>query len=156
MMQFSRLPLLQSARTLHLSIALSIIVTTAACTNSGGKQTAPASGSPAGKATVSTQASNEAAGPALPELKINPQRAMQYVNEIVAIGPRPVGSAGHKKVEAYIREHLKGVQVEDDVFTSKTPAGSFEMKNIIAKFRGNRDGVIVLASHYDTVYPLGK
>ena len=27
---------------------------------------------------------------------------MQYVKEIVAFGPRPIGSANHKKVENYI------------------------------------------------------
>ena len=28
-------------------------------------------------------------------------RAMQYVKEMVAFGPRPIGSANHKKVEDY-------------------------------------------------------
>src|SRR5450755_1416057 len=31
----------------------------------------------------------------------NSTRAMQYVKEIVAFGPRPIGSANHKKVEDY-------------------------------------------------------
>ena len=32
---------------------------------------------------------------------INADRAMQYVKEIVAFGPRPVGSENHKKAEDY-------------------------------------------------------
>ena len=81
-------------------------------------------------------------------------RAMQYVKEMVAFGPRPIGSANHKKVEDYITSHLKGDAVEDDVFTADTPVGKFPVRNIIAKFPGTRDGIIVIASHYDTNYPL--
>jgi Zn-dependent M28 family amino/carboxypeptidase len=86
--------------------------------------------------------------------KVNATRAMQYTREVTAIGPRPIGSAGHKQVEAYIRGHLKGDNVEEDVFTAQTPAGKFEMRNFIAKFPGTKDGVIVIAGHYDTNYPL--
>lgn len=81
-------------------------------------------------------------------------RAMQYVKEIVAFGPRPVGSANHKKVEDYILAHLKGDEVESDVFTADTPEGKFPVHNVVAKFPGTKDGIIVIASHYDTNYPL--
>jgi glutaminyl-peptide cyclotransferase len=85
---------------------------------------------------------------------IDGNRVMQYTKEIVAFGPRPIGSANHNKVEEYIVSHLKGDWVEDDFFTADTPAGKFPGHNIIAKFPGTRDGVIVIASHYDTNYPL--
>src|SRR5579862_120591 len=81
-------------------------------------------------------------------------RAMQYVKEIVALGPRPVGSANHKKVESFITSQLRGDAVEDDAFSADTPEGKFPVRNIIAKFPGTRDGIIVIASHYDTNYPL--
>lgn len=79
---------------------------------------------------------------------------MQYVKDIVKFGPRPLGSANHKKVEEYIASHLKGDQVEDDIFTADTPEGKFPVHNIIAKYPGTKDGIIVIASHYDTNYPL--
>jgi len=79
---------------------------------------------------------------------------MQFVKEIVAFGPRPIGSVNHKKVEDYIHAHLKGDDVEDDVFTVDTLEGKFPVHNIIAKFAGTRDGIIMIASHYDTNYPL--
>jgi len=85
---------------------------------------------------------------------VNSARAMQYVKEIVAFGPRPIGSANHKKLEQYIISHLKGDHVEDDSFTADTPEGKFPVRNIIAKFPGKKDGVIVIAGHYDTNYPL--
>jgi Zn-dependent M28 family amino/carboxypeptidase len=88
-----------------------------------------------------------------PPPAFNSARAMQYVKEIVAFGPRPVGSANHTKVEEYIHSHLKGDVVEDDAFTIDTTEGKFPVRNIIAKYPGTRDGIIVIASHYDTNYP---
>jgi glutaminyl-peptide cyclotransferase len=81
-------------------------------------------------------------------------RAMQYVKDIVAFGPRPIGSANHRKVEDYIISHLKGETVEEDTFTADTPEGKFSVRNFIAKFPGTKDGIIAIASHYDTNYPL--
>jgi len=81
-------------------------------------------------------------------------RAMRYVKEIVAFGPRPLGSTNHKKVEDYIHAHLKGDVVEDDNFTVGTSEGKLPVHNIIAKYPGTRDGIIVIASHYDTNWPL--
>jgi len=82
------------------------------------------------------------------------ERAMQYVKDIVKFGPRPLASASHKKVEDYLDAHLKSDQVEDDTFTAETNIGKFPVHNIIAKFPGSKDGIIVIASHYDTNYPL--
>ena len=44
--------------------------------------------------------------------------------------------------------------MEKDDFTADTPEGKFPVHNIIAKFPGTKDGIIVIASHYDTNYPL--
>src|ERR1700689_4302681 len=91
-----------------------------------------------------------------PPPTIDSARAFQYVKEIVASGPRPLGSANHKKVEDYLLAHLKGDEVENDTFTADTPEGKFPVHNIIAKYPGTKDGIIVVASHYDTNYPLRK
>jgi Zn-dependent M28 family amino/carboxypeptidase len=72
----------------------------------------------------------------------------------VKSGPRPLASASHKKVEEYLDAHLKGDQVEDDVFTADTNVGKFPVHNIVAKYPGTKDGIIIIASHYDTNYPL--
>jgi Zn-dependent M28 family amino/carboxypeptidase len=65
-----------------------------------------------------------------------------------------LGSSGHAKAEQFIVAHLDGAQIEQDRFNVQTAAGPFAMDNIIAKFPGKKDGVIVLAGHYDTNYPL--
>jgi len=93
-------------------------------------------------------------GPEISPPEFNAARAMQYTKEIVAFGPRPIGSANHKKVEDYILSHLKGIDVEQDAFSVDTTEGTYPVRNIIAKFPGSRDGIVVIASHYDTNWPL--
>jgi hypothetical protein len=105
------------------------------------------------EAAVSIDAAQKPAASGPPPA-FNSARAMQYVKEIVALGPRPIGSANHKKVEDYIHAHLKGDDVEDDEFTITATEGKFPVHNIVAKFPGTRDGIIVIASHYDTNWPL--
>lgn len=100
-------------------------------------------------ADISSSAAVDSTPPAF-----NANRAMQYVKEIVALGPRPIGSENHKKVEKYILAHLKGDEVEQDSFDIHPSEGTFPVRNIIAKFPGTRDGIIVIASHYDTNWPL--
>src|SRR5208282_629759 len=85
---------------------------------------------------------------------IDAKRAFQYTREVTAFGPRYMGNENHKKLEHYILDHLKGDQVEDDVFTADTVEGKFPVRNIIAKFPGTKDGIIVILGHYDTNYPL--
>ena len=105
-------------------------------------------------ATAREKYSSQKAADTGPLPAFNSTRAMQYVKEIVALGPRPIGSANHKKVEDYIHAHLKGDDVEDDVFTITATEGKFPVHSIVAKFPGTRDGTIVIASHYDTNWPL--
>ncbi len=73
---------------------------------------------------------------------------------MTAFGTRYMGTENHKKLERYIVDHLKGDQVEDDAFTADTVEGKFPVRNIIAKFPGTKDGIIVIMGHYDTNYPL--
>lgn len=98
------------------------------------------------KATPATSAP----APAAP--LVDGARALQYTKEVVAFGPRYLGSPGHAKIEAYLRSHLKGDNLVEDSFTAATPAGSFRMTNFIAKFPGAKDGIIVISGHYDTLY----
>ena len=70
------------------------------------------------------------------------------------MGPRWVGSPGHAKAEEFLTRHFAKDDLEKDSFTASTPAGVLPMTNFIVKFPGNQDGIIVVASHYDTNYPL--
>ena len=94
------------------------------------------------------------AAESVPPSTFDTTRAWKYVKEVVAFGPRPIGSANHKKLEDYIVAHLKGDQIEEDAFVADTLEGKFPVRNIIAKYPGTKDGIIVIAGHYDTNYPL--
>jgi len=121
------------------------------------ESTATVKPSPAASSPAATQpAGAPSSASAGPQPDINGNHVMQYVKEVVAFGPRPPGSPGHAKLEQYILSKLKGVDVEQDKFTAQTPAGRFPINNIIAKFHGKKDGIIVVAGHYDTNYPLPK
>ncbi len=76
-----------------------------------------------------------------------------YVN---AAPKRYIGSPGHAAAEAFIKDHFKPEIAKgdfvDDKFTARTPIGPLTMHNLIVKFPGKKDGIIVLASHYETNY----
>ena len=80
------------------------------------------------------------------------KRALDYTRQFVAIGPRWPGSPGHVKAEAFIRDHFRHDQLEEDTFSAKTSIGPETFHNFIVKFPGKKDGIIVLASHYETNY----
>ena len=90
--------------------------------------------------------------PVGPGMHVDAARAMQYTQEIVAFGPRWDGSKGMDQVRAYLKGKLKNDQVEEDSFVAETSVGKIPMTNIIAKFPGTKDGIIVLSSHYETNY----
>ncbi len=87
------------------------------------------------------------------------QAAYDLTKQYLAAAPhRWVGSPDHAKAEEFIKSHFtaeaaKG-NFETDSFTASTPAGLLAMKNFIVKYPGKKDGVIVIASHYETNYPL--
>ena len=88
------------------------------------------------------------------QANFNGARALGYAREFVSIGPRWIGSPGHAKAEAYIRKQFEHDKLEEDTFTASTPEGPMQMRNFIVRFPGKKDGVIVVATHYETNYPL--
>ncbi len=81
--------------------------------------------------------------------------AKQYL----AVAPRRwIGSTGHEKAVAFIKGHFTAEAArgnfEVDSFSASTPAGLLPMQNLIVRYPGKKDGVIVIGSHYETNYPL--
>ncbi len=89
----------------------------------------------------------------------NGQAAYTLTQQFLAAAPKRFnGSPGHTAAETFIKAHFapeaaKG-NFEVDSFTSNTPAGAQAMRNYIVKYPGKKDGIIVLASHYETNYNL--
>ena len=132
------------------SLVAGLLLVSTACTRSASPNTP-------GAQSASAPTTAEAAASPTPETAppaFNASRAMEDVKEIVAYGPRPLGSEGHKKTENYILAHLKGDEVERDDFEITAAEGRFPVHNIIAKYPGTKDGIILIASHYDTNWPL--
>ena len=78
--------------------------------------------------------------------------AYEHVAKLVGFGPRPSGSQAIAQAQDYITSQLSsfGCTVDTDSFSSDTPAGRLPMKNIVVKIPGERQGIILLATHYDT------
>jgi peptidase M28-like protein len=80
-------------------------------------------------------------------------RAYEHVRQLVEIGPRPPGSDGIHRAQAYIIGQLKtfGCQVEEHDFHGATSLGDIAMKNIIAKIPGTGSDIALYTTHYDTL-----
>lgn len=80
------------------------------------------------------------------------KRAYALVAKQVGFGPRPSGSPAIAKLQDFLESELKsyGCTVDVDNFTADTPIGRIPMKNIVAKIPGEKPGIVVLATHYDT------
>lgn len=80
------------------------------------------------------------------------ERALEWTRKLVALGPRPSGSAAHQKMQGMIVAHLQssGCKVEEDKFTAQTPLGARAMNNIIAVTPGSAAKFLAISGHYDT------
>ena len=80
------------------------------------------------------------------------KRAYEQVVKQVSYGPRPAGSAALGQLQNYLETELKsyGCAVETDAFSADTPAGRLAMKNLLVKIPGEKPGIILLGTHYDT------
>lgn len=116
---------------------------------------APAEKAPAVQAAAPVMPKAPDAQPADQTGGFDSAKAYEHVARIVALGPRYPGSDGHRKVQEYFRSQLEGFgcTVEVDEFNASTPNGTVVMKNIVAKIAGEGEGILLLASHYDTVLP---
>ncbi|MBI4468637.1 MAG: M28 family peptidase [Acidobacteria bacterium] len=81
-------------------------------------------------------------------------RALDHVQRLVEMGPRPVGSLGHDRMRDYILAELKkyGLKILRDDFQATTPLGEKSMTNIIGILPGVEEGFMMVAGHYDTKY----
>ena len=90
-------------------------------------------------------------------------RAWEHLRQLVAIGPRPAGSAALDQTRKYIKGQLAaaGVAVAEQAWDEQTPIGSVHMVNLVATIPSARpEGArgpssaradrIVISGHYDT------
>jgi Zn-dependent M28 family amino/carboxypeptidase len=80
------------------------------------------------------------------------KRAFEHVERLVAIGPRPAGSAAIQTTRDYIKQQMQalGIATTEQPFEGQTPAGPVKMVNVIATIPGPGSGRLIFAGHYDT------
>ena len=129
-------------------LALGAAVVAGCGAKADGDGAAPVSAAPA---TSPLQAGDEAP-PAEKTGGFDGKRAFAQVAKQVGFGPRPSGSAAIGQLQEYMQSELTsyGCKVDVDSFTADTPVGRLPMKNIVAKIPGDKPGIIMLATHYDT------
>jgi glutaminyl-peptide cyclotransferase len=88
--------------------------------------------------------------PATP--KFDAGRAWEHLRQLVAIGPRPSGSAAIEQTRKYIRTQLasEGLTAVDQTWDDQTPIDKVRMTNLVVTIPGARKERIVFAGHYDT------
>jgi len=91
-----------------------------------------------------------AAGPS----RFDGLRAYADLERIVAMGPRPSGSAALAELRKFIKGELEaaGLGVWEHAFEAETPVGARAMVNVVGVVNGTEPGVIVLGNHYETKY----
>jgi hypothetical protein len=83
---------------------------------------------------------------------IDGHRALELVAKQLAYGPRPASSPALKELQSFLKTELTGYGCKLDVddFQVDTPVGHRTMENILVKIPGDKPGIILLATHYDT------
>jgi glutaminyl-peptide cyclotransferase len=83
-------------------------------------------------------------------------KALEHVQRLVDLGPRPPGSEAIEKSRDYISKQLEqaGWVVTRQVFTDDTPRGKMTFTNLIGRFgpaqKAANGQLFLLCSHYDT------
>jgi hypothetical protein len=99
-------------------------------------------------------AADRVAQAAATPVTIDGQRALKYLNDLCAIGPRISASDGMKKQQDLLKAHFEklGAKVEFQRFKGSQPSrpNPVDMANIIISWHPDRQRRIILCSHYDT------
>lgn len=126
-------------------LAAAVVIGVLACAQTS-QESAPPSRPPSPASQASASQGPDAAG------QVNGERAFEDLKAMVAIGPRPAGSAGIKQTRAYITKQMEaiGLKVEEQAFVASTPVGQVPMANLIVTLPGTRPERTIISSHYDT------
>lgn len=110
------------------------------------------SGTPSAEAKLPPRIPEEDVPPPEVTSGFDGKRAFEQAAKLVGFGPRPSGSRALMEAQQYITTQLNtyGCTVATDAFEAQTPVGRISMKNILVKIPGDKPGIILLGTHYDT------
>ncbi|HYN07587.1 MAG TPA: M28 family peptidase [Vicinamibacterales bacterium] len=103
-------------------------------------------------AELPASAPTATSAPAAQAPAFDSSKAWEHLRQMVAIGPRPAGSAALRQTRAYITRQLAsyGLTVQEQPFQADSPIGRVEMVNLIVRLPGKRADRILFTGHYDT------
>jgi hypothetical protein len=145
---------MRDLRRLFALFTLGLLLASCVSQNAGTSSTPPTNleTAPSPTATAELAATSTRPQPTLTPtaapLEFDGERALRYLKEQMAFGPRWPGSEGHTAVRAYIRERLQasGWSVATQDFSYQGLDG----QNVIARANEGKGGVVILGAHYDT------
>jgi glutaminyl-peptide cyclotransferase len=84
--------------------------------------------------------------------KFDSGRAWEHLRQLVAIGPRPSGSAAIEQTRKYLKDQLAaiGLTATEQSWNEQTPIDAVKMVNLSVTIPGARKDRLVVAGHYDT------
>jgi peptidase M28-like protein len=87
-----------------------------------------------------------------PPPKFDSGRAWEHLRQLVAIGPRPSGSAAIEQTRKYIKDQIAaaGLMAVEQAWDEQTPIDKVKMINLSVTIPGARKERLVIAGHYDT------
>lgn len=89
-----------------------------------------------------------------PDTKFDGRRAYDYLKQVVALGPRPSGSAGMRAQQKLLAAHFRaqGGKVSFQAFRHRHPidGSTVPMANLFVQWHPQRKQRILLCAHYDT------
>jgi hypothetical protein len=87
-------------------------------------------------------------------IELDGKRALGYLKDICAIGPRMSGTAGMRKQQELLRKHFAdlGGKIREQQFKARQNSRqeAVEMTNLIVSWHPERKRRVILCSHYDT------
>jgi glutaminyl-peptide cyclotransferase len=141
-------------RVTGLLVVCACVALALGCKSGGSTAAKPAAEPPFMSAVAGSPpvAAGQEAPPADKTGGFDGKRAYDQVAKQVSYGPRPSGSPALAKLQDYLETELKsyGCTVQTDSFSADTPAGRLPMKNLLVKIPGQKPGIILLGTHYDT------
>lgn len=87
-----------------------------------------------------------------PAARFDANRAWEDLRQLVALGPRPAGSAAIEQARQYIKDQLgrAGLTAAEQAWDDRTPSGPVHMVNLMATIPGASKDRLIVAGHYDT------
>ncbi len=144
----SLIPRVLSMARVAGALLLTAVVMISGCKPETGKA------DPARKTEKQTAFATDREGAGLTPAAFDARRAMKYLRDVCAIGPRMSGTAGMKKQQELLVKHFTalGGKVRKQTFRARqrSQRDAVEMTNLVVSWYPDRERRVILCSHYDT------